>query len=123
MGGDSEDTGASGDGIEDDDEVQPTNASATKFAIKKKGEATTEVKSNAVAYMEARNAQCVKDTLFKMVKFILDDALSQITMGLVIDYQKIPPSGRKGFSNQYMKVLLDTLNKERAGVNRKWATS
>ena len=30
-----------------------------------------------------------------------------------MDYQKIPPSGRKGFSNQYMKVLLDMLNKER----------
>ena len=74
----------------------------------RKGETATEVEGNAVAYMEARIARFVKDTLFKMVKFIWDDELSQIAMGLVMDYQKIPPSGRKGFSNQYMKVLLDT---------------
>ena len=86
--GDSEDTSASGNEIEDDDDVQPTNASATKFAIKKKGEkgeTAMEVKGNAVAYMKARIAQFIKDTLFKMVKFILDHALSQIAMGLVVD--------------------------------------
>jgi hypothetical protein len=46
---DSEDSGASGNGIEDDDQVDPANASATKFAIKKKGERATEVEGNAVA--------------------------------------------------------------------------
>jgi hypothetical protein len=112
--GDSEDSsGASGDEIKDDDEVEPSNASATKFAIKKQGERATEVEENAVAYMATRVVKFVKNTLFKMVKFISDDELGQIAMGLVMDNQKIPPSGRKGFSNQYMKVLLDTLNKER----------
>jgi hypothetical protein len=110
---DSEDSGASGNGIEDDDQVDPANASATKFAIKKKGERATEVEGNAVAYMATIVVKFVKNTLFKMVKFISDDELGQIAMGLVMDHQKIPPSGRKGFSNQYMKVLLDTLNKER----------
>ena len=110
---DSEDSGASGNGIEDDDQVDPANASATKFAIKKKGERATEVEGNAVAYMATRVVKFVKNTLFKMVKFISDDELGQIAMGLVMKNQKIPPSGRKGFSNQYMKLLLETLNKER----------
>jgi hypothetical protein len=49
--GDSEDSsGASEDEIKDDDEVEPSNASATKFAIKKHGESATEVEENAVAY-------------------------------------------------------------------------
>jgi hypothetical protein len=112
--GDLEDSsGASDDEIKDDDEVEPSNASATKFAIKKHGETATEVEENAVAYMATRVAKFVKTTLFKMVKSISDDELGQIAMGLVMDDQKIPPSGREGFSNQYMKVLLDTLNKER----------
>jgi hypothetical protein len=112
--GDLEDSsGASDDEIKDDDEVEPSNAPATKFAIEKHGETATEVDENAVAYMATRVAKFVKTTLFKMVKFISDDELGQIAMGLVMDDQKIPPSGRKGFSNQYMKVLLDTLNKER----------
>jgi hypothetical protein len=116
---DSEDSGTSGDEIEDDEEVEPTNTCATKFVIKKKGEREMEVEGNAVAYMETRVAGFVKDTLFKMVKFISYDALSQIAMGLVMDYQKIPPSGRKGFSNQYMKLLLETLNKERGQCQQK----
>jgi hypothetical protein len=112
--GDAEEcSGASDDEIKDDDEVEPSNASATKFAIKKHGERATEVEGNAVAYMATRVVKFVKNTLFKMVKFISDDELGQIAMGLVMENQKIPPSGRKGFSNQYMKVLLDTLNKER----------
>ena len=105
--------GASDDEIKDDDEVEPSNASTTKFAIKKHREKATEVEENAVAYMATRVVKFVKNTLFKMVKFISDDELGQIAMGLVMKNQKIPPSGRKGFSNQYMKVLLDTLNKER----------
>jgi hypothetical protein len=105
--------GASDDEIKDDDEVEPSNASTTKFAIKKHREGATEVEENAVAYMATRVVKFVKNTLFKMVKFISDDELGQIAMGLVMKNQKIPPSGRKGFSNQYMKVLLDTLNKER----------
>ena len=112
--GDSEECrGASDDEIKDDDEVEPSNASTTKFAIKKHRERATEVEENAVAYMATRVVKFVKNTLFKMVKFISDDELGQIAMGLVMKNQKIPPSGRKGFSNQYMKVLLDTLNKER----------
>ena len=112
-GGTEDSSGASGDEIQDDNEVEPANASATKFATKKKGERATEVEGNAVAYMATRVVKFVKNTLFKMVKFISDDELGQIAMGLVMKNQKIPPSGRKGFSNQYMKVLLDTLNKER----------
>jgi hypothetical protein len=105
--------GASDDEIKDDDEVEPSNASTTKFTIKKHRERATEVEENAVAYMAARVVKFVKNTLFKMVKFISDDELGQIAMGLVMKNQKIPPSGRKGFSNQYMKLLLETLNKER----------
>jgi hypothetical protein len=64
-------SGASGNEIEDNDEVEPSNASATKFAIKKKGERATEVEGNAVAYMETRVVKFVKKNLFKMVKFIV----------------------------------------------------
>jgi hypothetical protein len=75
--GDSKDSsGASGDEIQDDDKVEPSNASgATKFAIKKQGERATEAKGNAVAYMATRIVKFVKNTLFKMVKFISDDEL------------------------------------------------